>query len=36
MEYDANGFPTKRTLVEGGGYLSAERTNVFTYEYAMR
>ena len=36
IEYEANGFPTKRTLVEGGGYLRAERTNVFTYEYVMR
>lgn len=35
-EYNAEGFPTKRTLVEGGGYLSAERTIVYTYTYEMR
>ncbi|MBD0254185.1 MAG: hypothetical protein ICV83_00585 [Cytophagales bacterium] len=35
-EYNAAGFPTKRTLVEGGGYLSAQRTLVYTYEYEMR
>lgn len=37
-EYNADGFPTKRTLVEGGGYLSrsGERTIVYTYEYGMR
>jgi hypothetical protein len=35
-EYSIAGFPTKRTLVEGGGYLSAERILVYTYEYEMR
>lgn len=35
-EYDANGFPAKRTWVEGGGFLGAERTTVYTYEYASR
>ncbi len=33
-EYDANGLPTKRTLVEGGAFLEADRTIVYTYEYA--
>jgi hypothetical protein len=36
IEYDANGFPTKKTYLEGGGYLSADRTIVYTYEYEMR
>jgi hypothetical protein len=35
-EYDAQGFPTKSTLVEGGGYLKADRTIVYTYAYEMR
>jgi hypothetical protein len=36
IEYDTNGFPTKKTYLEGGGYLSADRTIVYTYEYEMR
>jgi hypothetical protein len=35
-EYDANGFPTKRTMVEGGAYLEENRTVVYTYEYQTR
>ncbi len=37
-EYNADGFPTKSTLAEGGGHLSrtGDRTIVYTYEYGMR
>lgn len=35
-EYNADGLPVKRTLVEGGGHLKADRTIVYSYTYEMR
>lgn len=35
FEYNAEGFPVKRTMVESGG-RSGDRTVVHTYEYQMR